>query len=140
VLCKHEVAGSIPAGSMVKSMATFRESFPILQVADMRRSVGFYSDLLGFGRTYSFPSDDDPEFVLLAIEDGKLGLAAADGPVETGSTAIWAYTDDVDAAVSEFREAGFRIVAEPADRPWGERVASIADPDGYMVHIGAPAG
>lgn len=118
----------------------FRESFPILEVADLRRSLAFYSGLLGFERTYSFPSDDDPQFVLLAVEDGKLGLAAADGPVETASTSIWAYTNDVDAAVEELREAGVRIVDEPSVRPWGERVASVADPDGYLVHIGAPAG
>ena len=55
------------------------------------------------------------------------------------STSIWLYTDDVDVAVAELREAGVTIVAEPADQPWGERVASVADPDGYVVHIGAPA-
>lgn len=27
-----------------------------------------------------------------------------------------------------------------ADQPWDERVASVADPDGYAVHIGAPSG
>ena len=29
-------------------------------------------------------------------------------------------------------------MAAPADQPWGERVASVADPDGYVVHLGAP--
>jgi lactoylglutathione lyase len=38
------------------------------------------------------------------------------------------------------RGAGVPVVAEPADQPWGERVASVRDPDGYTVHIGAPAG
>jgi lactoylglutathione lyase len=47
------------------------------------------------------------------------------------------YTDDVDAAVADLRSAGVRVIAEPADQPWGERVASLADPDGYVVHIGA---
>jgi uncharacterized glyoxalase superfamily protein PhnB len=28
-------------------------------------------------------------------------------------------------------------VAPPADQPWGERLASVADPDGYVVHVGA---
>jgi lactoylglutathione lyase len=27
------------------------------------------------------------------------------------------------------------LIAEPADQPWGERLASVADPDGDMVHI-----
>jgi catechol 2,3-dioxygenase-like lactoylglutathione lyase family enzyme len=29
-------------------MSGFRDAFPILQVADVRRSLGFYRDLLGF--------------------------------------------------------------------------------------------
>jgi lactoylglutathione lyase len=118
----------------------FRESFAIVMVADMHASLGFYRDQLGFEVDFAFPSADEPQFALLTIDDGKLGLALADGPVDTGSTAIWLYTDDVDAAVADLRSAGAPVVAEPSDRPWGERVASLADPDGYVVHIGAAAG
>ena len=106
-------------------------------VADLERSLGFYRDQLGFDVTYTFPSAGEPGFASLAIEGGKLALATGDKPVENGSTAIWLYADDVDAAVSELCAAGVPVVAEPADRPWGERVASVADPDGYVVHIGA---
>jgi lactoylglutathione lyase len=116
----------------------FRDCFAILQVSDLRRSLRFYRDLLGFELTYSFPSEDDPRFVFLEIEGGKLGLGAADEPVESVSTSIWVYTNDVDVAVGELRAAGARVVADPADQPWGERLASVADPDGYVVHIGAP--
>jgi lactoylglutathione lyase len=116
----------------------FRDAFPILQVADLQRSLRFYRDLLGFEVRYAFPSDEEPVFVTLAVEGGTLGLGAADGPVETASTLIWLYTDDVDGAVAELRAAGVRVVAEPADQEWGERLASVADPDGYVVHIGAP--
>jgi DNA-binding FrmR family transcriptional regulator len=28
-------------------------------------------------------------------------------------------------------------VATPENRPWGERVASVRDPDGNLVHLGA---
>lgn len=58
--------------------------------------------------------------------------------MQSASTSLWLYADDVDAAVAELQEAGVRVIAEPADQPWGERVASVADPDGYLVHIGAP--
>jgi len=97
----------------------FREPFPILQVADLQRSLRFYRDLLGFEVIYSFPSDDEPGFVSLALDGGKLGLGATEGPVETATASLWLYADDVDAAVSDLREAGVRVVAEPADRPGG---------------------
>ena len=32
------------------------------------------------------------------------------------------------------------VVREPEDQPWGERQATVADPDGYPIHIGAPTG
>jgi lactoylglutathione lyase len=120
-------------------MSSFRDAFPILQVADLRRSLGFYRDLLGFEVTYSFPSEGDPQFVSLAIDGGKLGLGTTEEAVQSRSTSLWLYADDVDTAVAELKEAGVRVVAEPADQPWGERVASVADPDGYVVHIGAPS-
>jgi lactoylglutathione lyase len=120
-------------------MGSFRDAFPILLVADLRRSLGFYRDLLGFEVTYAFPSEDEPVYLSLAIAGGKLGLGATEEAVQSGSTSLWLYADDVDAAVEELEQAGVRVVAEPADQPWGERVASVADPDGYVVHIGAPS-
>lgn len=121
--------------------AGFRDAFPILQVSDLRRSLGFYRDLLGFEVTYCFPDASEPQFVSLTLDGGgKLALGPSADPVQSASTAIWLYTDDVDAAVARLQEAGVRVVAEPADQPWGERVASVADPDDFVVHIGAPSG
>ena len=117
----------------------FRDAFAIVLVADMQRSVGFYRDVLGFSLEYGFPSKEAPQFASLAIEGGKLGLGFTEEPVESGSTSIWLYTDDVDAAVAELEAAGVPVIAPPADQPWGERVASLADPDGYVVHVGSAA-
>jgi lactoylglutathione lyase len=122
-------------------MARFRESFPILEVSDVPRSLRFYTELLGFRTTFSFEGDDgQPVFASLELEDGtKLAIGGPKEAVESGSVAIWLYTDDVDAAVAELQRAGVEVIAEPVDRPWGERVASVSDPDGYTVHIGAAA-
>jgi lactoylglutathione lyase len=115
-------------------VARVRDAFPILLVADLERSLAFYRDRLGFAVAYTFEG-----FAQLEVEGGRLGLARTDERVEPASTAIWAYTDDVDALFAELTAAGAPAVAEPADRPWGERVASVADPDGYVVHLGAEA-
>jgi len=47
------------------------------------------------------------------------------------------YVDDCDAMVEKLRVAGVSIVAEPADQPWGERVARVHDPDGIEVILGS---
>jgi lactoylglutathione lyase len=116
----------------------FRESFPILEVSDVVRSLGFYTELLGFRKTFSFDGPDGgPVYASLELDDGtKLAIGGPKEAVETDSVAIWLYTDEVDAAVSDLREAGVEVIAEPEDKPWGERVASVADPDGYTIHIG----
>jgi catechol 2,3-dioxygenase-like lactoylglutathione lyase family enzyme len=95
----------------------FHQSFPIIPVADVRRSLGFYSDLLGFERTYSFPSDDDPQFALLAIEDGKLGLAARRWARGNQVDRQLGDMDDVDAAVADLRAAGVRLWRNPPTVP-----------------------
>lgn len=55
----------------------FRDAFPILQVAEMRRSLAFYCDLLGFELTYSFPEEGEPQFVTLAVPGGTLAWRRA---------------------------------------------------------------
>jgi lactoylglutathione lyase len=45
------------------------------------------------------------------------------------------YADDCDAAVEHLRGHGVRVLAEPADQPWGERMAEVADPDGNRVIV-----
>jgi catechol 2,3-dioxygenase-like lactoylglutathione lyase family enzyme len=41
--------------------------------------------------------------------------------------------------VERVRAAGGRVTEEPADQPWGERVARVLDPDGNEVIIGQKA-
>jgi lactoylglutathione lyase len=42
---------------------------------------------------------------------------------------------DVDGVFARAREEGYEAVSDPADMPWGERVAWIADPDGNLVML-----
>jgi len=91
-----------------------QDAFPVLMVADMRRSLGFYCRLIGFDLSYAFPSADDPQFASTAA---RSALASAVGG-SNASTAIWFYIDDVDAAVAGFRDGGVPVVAEPDDQPW----------------------
>ena len=50
---------------------------------------------------------------------------------------MWIYAEDCDAAIERLRAAGVAVVVEPADQPWGERMAHVLDPDGNEVMIGA---
>jgi lactoylglutathione lyase len=49
--------------------------------------------------------------------------------VSTASTA---------ATLAGLRAAGVPVVGEPEDKPWGERVARVRNPDGRLVYPRAP--
>ncbi|MBA2630337.1 MAG: VOC family protein [Thermoleophilaceae bacterium] len=52
---------------------------------------------------------------------------------------LFVHVEDVDTAVAELRDVGSSVLREPADMPWGERVAFVADPEGNVVSLAAPA-
>jgi lactoylglutathione lyase len=127
----------------------FRSTFPILYTDDLPRALAFYRDLLGFAETYRFPADGEPEFVGLDLDEGSIALAAVSSateslhglplrPVTGHRFEVCVYADDVDAAIDELRAAGVTVLMEPADQPWGERLAYVQDPDGNPVHVTAP--
>lgn len=120
----------------------FRSGFPIVSTPDVERSLGFYRDLLGGDVFYQFPEDGSPGYVALSVGELKLGIglspgAEADAPGQRIS--LWMYVDDCDAAVEHLRRGGVRVVEEPQDQPWGERMARVLDPDGNEIIVARSA-
>jgi lactoylglutathione lyase len=46
---------------------------------------------------------------------------------------MFVYVEDVDATVDEFKRSGVRVLRDPQDMPWGERVGYVSDPEGNPV-------
>src|SRR5437868_2006687 len=114
----------------------FHGAFPILHTADLARALAFYRDVLCFEERYRFPEDEEPAYVSVALGELSLGLVLEKLPAPPGRMTLWLYADDVDAEIERLRGAGVRITMEPADQPWGERLAAILDPDENPIHIG----
>jgi uncharacterized glyoxalase superfamily protein PhnB len=120
----------------------FQDAFPIISTPDMDRALGFYRDLLDGEVEYQFPPDGEPGYVSLRIAGAHLGIGLAPEarPGADGQRfALWVYADSCDAAVERLRAAGITVIEEPADQPWGERIARVLDPDGNEVIIGQHA-
>jgi lactoylglutathione lyase len=121
----------------------FRSAFPILSTPDLPRALGFYRDLLDGEVSFQFPPAGEPGYVGLEIGSAHLGIGHAPdtraGP-DGQRIMLWVYADDCDAAVERLRAAGVQIVEEPADQPWGERIARVYDPDGNEVIIASQPG
>jgi lactoylglutathione lyase len=48
---------------------------------------------------------------------------------------MYVYVEDVDRLVAQLRADGVTALRDPADMSWGERIATIADPDGNPVAL-----
>jgi lactoylglutathione lyase len=118
----------------------FESAFPIISTPDLARSLSFYRDLLGGVIVYQFPPDGEAVYVGLDIGSSHLGIGQDPNLSDDRSAqrfSIWVYAADCDAAVEMLRSAGTQVLQEPADQPWGERVARVGDPDGNVIVIGS---
>ena len=77
--------------------------------------------------------------------DGRAFLACDDeGVFPAPSTDVDVFVIDTTggsaalALTTELRAAGVPVLLEPADQPWGERLAYVEDPEGNPVMICAP--
>ena len=57
-----------------------------------------------------------------------------DSGVTSSGARVGFSVPELDSTVDALRDAGFRIIAEPKDSPWGRR-AVVRDPDGHSVEL-----
>jgi uncharacterized glyoxalase superfamily protein PhnB len=121
---------------------------PALTVSNIKQSVRFYEDALGFSANFSIPGPDgDPVFVNLVNGTANLMLNTArpDDPIPTESGSLGRGvnlyvgvegSDDIDALFDRAKQAGARVMQAPTDEFWGDRDWTVADPDGYLITVG----
>ena len=106
---------------------------PYLAVANVAATMQFMERALGFARGVVLPDAAGQlryaemrhgESVVMLIQKGDETTATA------GAAALYAYVQDVDDALMRARAAGAGV-SDAEDRPWGDRVAVVTDPDGY---------
>lgn len=114
-----------------------------LNVADVERSLEWYTEQLGFEETWGFETEDgETENRYVAADNGvELQLSETDGVTPTESGDRWDHiavkVDDVDAAFEEIENHGVR--SEPEDQAIvPARTAFIEDPDGHVVELVEP--
>jgi uncharacterized glyoxalase superfamily protein PhnB len=118
---------------------------PSLAVADVGRSVRFYSEVLGFESPYTMEGPDGE------VMHGSVNLGddmIMFGPIDPQNPhnreplghgiALYTTVDetkDIDALFAHAKNAGAPVIQEPSDQFWGHRDWSVSDPDGYIVTV-----
>lgn len=119
-------------------------AFPVVYATNVERAAQFW-ELLGFRRHFQLPPEGDPGYVGLhgdtaqaeiAVTSSdwatdRYGLSLGDGP----RFEMYLYVPDLDELVRQLARAGVPVMREPEDMPWGERIATVADPDGNPISL-----
>lgn len=118
-------------------MPHFQQVMPRVTVADLGRTVAFYTGTLGFRVDVLWP-DDRPTFAVLEREGVRLGFHEfAVKPAEPPRTEL---AFDV-TGVAEFHAAlasAVRVEWGPEVYSYGRREFAVRDPDGYLLIFGEP--
>jgi lactoylglutathione lyase len=120
--------------------------YTILYVEDVAEAAAFYAQAFGFAAKMVHESGDYAELdtgaTTLAFSARRLmrelGKTPAEADAHRPVFEIAFETEDVAAAVQKAVSAGAVLMKEPAEMPWGQTVAYVADRSGFLIEICTP--
>ncbi len=130
----HLIALSIALAASAQEQTPPKIDHILLEVADLKKSIAFYHDLLGLKI-----KSEKRDFVMLESENVGVFLWSKRwdwekprGKEERQGLGIYPHfkIKNVSDVVEQARKAGYTIVQEPRHYLWGTE-AFVADPDGY---------
>ena len=121
-------------------------SYTILYVRDVTSTITFYEQAFGFERKFVTPDNDYAELVTgatslafasvdLAKSNLSKGFIESSAEKQPFGMEIGFVTDDVENTVYNALKAGATLVEKPKTKPWGQMVAYVSDPDGFLIEI-----
>ena len=117
---------------------------PAIRVPDMAAAIEFYRDRLGFRVERGGPEEKN---VALSFGDARIMLDSVPTDYYSASyneaiskrmgasapSAFYIESPDLDAYYERLETGGIEIVDPIADRPWGQREFTVADPHGNWL-------
>jgi catechol 2,3-dioxygenase-like lactoylglutathione lyase family enzyme len=119
---------------------------PCFIVTDLKISVSFYADKLGFKVRYIGP-DENPYWAIVGRDEISIMLKAVAPeikPIPNRSRHEWAPTDayissaDPDALFKEYTSKGVSFKTPLQNNSDGLRGFEVEDADGYLLFFGRP--
>jgi catechol 2,3-dioxygenase-like lactoylglutathione lyase family enzyme len=111
-----------------------------LIVGDLGRSKAFYQEVFGLPLQH-----EDEETAMFRFEDTYVFLQRGSVQQDPDSDALGLarrgvgqfviFVGDVDAVGAELADHGVEVISGPADRDWGMRTLTFADPGGHTWEI-----
>ena len=113
---------------------------PTLAVRNMKQTIEFYKNSLGFKVGMAFPDADNPEYVdlskdgmvLMFIPAENIGIGSEE-KLGVGVNIYMQIDGDIDEYYNELKNKGVKIVVDIKDEPYGIRDFTVEDIDGYKL-------
>lgn len=95
----------------------------------------FYRDVLGLP-----VMEENANFVMFATKGSRLAFhRLTKAPrLDRRTAELHLEVRDVDEVYTALQRKGVKFDEKPANKPWGTRMASFQDPEGYVVEIIGP--
>lgn len=107
---------------------------PILRVHDLKASIQYYQQKLGFRVNWGFPDEGTSFFA--SISRGKCCLFLSEGDQGHPGSWVWIGAEDVEALHEEFKTSGAKIRNPPTNYEWAFEM-QVEDPDGNVLRFGS---
>jgi predicted lactoylglutathione lyase len=105
---------------------------PVLPVRDMKTSLNYYVNTLGF--TKADWVTDDSTFALV-LRDG-LGIYLSEETEEHSRAFVWIGAENIEPLYEEYKASGATIREAPTNYSWAYHM-EVEDPDGHVLRIGS---
>lgn len=85
-------------------------------------------------------AQENPNFIMFETKGSRLAFhRLPKGPrLDRQTVELHLEVDDVDNVYASLQRKGVKFSEKPANMPWGNRMASFHDPEGYVVEIIGP--
>ena len=125
-----------------RTMSTPPSVVPYLFYDDVERAARFIEEAFGFARVFESRTPDGAlahaqvahagGVVMLGHTGEGLRLVKSAGSLGALHAGVYVFVDDVDAHFTRARAAGAKVLLEPGDQPWGDRMYCAVDPEGQF--------
>jgi uncharacterized glyoxalase superfamily protein PhnB len=112
-----------------------------LTVNDLRRSLAWYRDVVGFTVGQEYERGGTLQAVALRAGDVRILITQDDGAKGVdrvkgeGFSLMLTTAQSVDEIAKRITDRGGALDSRPADMPWGARAFRVRDPDGFKLVI-----
>jgi len=109
---------------------------PEIPVLDMKESLDYYREKLGFRTAMVMPDGD-----YAIVERDAVAIHLFTELAESISPAgVHIFTSELDAFYAECTRRGAKITSNIVTQPWGNRDFRITDPSGNVLKLTEPTG